>query len=225
MTKLIDDLLNNDSKPVKPKIEGEDMNLGSLLAVEPVAGIPEQPKSELNIQHPLNRPAEIPPIPAPYTIGTAKDEADAYKYVQENMAEFMYGYEEGFVPSFERDPLSGGMMVAWKYAPDYSESTLIKYHEMGKTSTQESFKKKIDEVVRDRVEDRDMTRVLRFLEVVDYDTDACRPILEGDSGFLSEIADMDVVDLNIKYFQLKTLQSIDRKLALILESFVKVLGG
>lgn len=175
--------------------------------------VPVIPKPNLNPQHPLNRPEDIPSNPASEVLDIDPD--DFYKYVQNNFERYMPNYEKGFVPQLQ--PSSEGYLLSWKYAPDAAESTLMAYHDKAKTTNEDDYRKKIDDMITDFVEDIDQVKLRRFVEVVDYDADACRGLIDRDSHFLSQVADIDVLDFNMKYFHLVEIKKLNKTMDLLLQ--------
>lgn len=154
--------------------------------------------------HPLNLPKEIPPIPEPIdavNLGLNSSEA-VYQHIQDNFKSYTAQYEKGFVGVYSPS-VDGKHQLVWKYAPDVAESTLMAYYNNAETSTKEGYRQKVDQIIEDHAEDRDKSLLKRFAEVVDYDPDACRSIVELDPHFFSSINDIDIVDFNLRYHQLK----------------------
>lgn len=153
--------------------------------------------------HPLNVPEETPPTPDFILAGNGLNSLEAvYQHVQDNFKEYTAQYEQGFIAVHGQDAL-GRNLINWNYSPSVAESTLMAYYNNAETSTKEGYRQKVDQIIEDHAEDRDKSLLKRFAEVVDYDPDACRSIVELDPQFFSSINDIDIVDFNLRYHQLK----------------------
>lgn len=80
----------------------------------------------------------------------------------------------------------------WTDNPDYSEEILMKYHEMQiNNGNISSAKGEITDAIEIIYDKRARYFAYKFAEMVNYNLDLLQPLLNHDSGFISELEEVD----------------------------------